>query len=89
MLYADMSPEIEYFLADRVLEPIGKGECEQHGGYADHRRRDRQPYDKPGKGPLPVKSDASGYKGCYIQSAWFGPGRTFGPPEGLLLNGQK
>ena len=69
MLYADMSPEIEDLLADGILESVGKGKGQQHGGYADHGCRDRQPDDKAGKGPLPVKSDASGYKGVYIQTA--------------------
>ncbi len=62
-----MSQEIGNFLADSLLKPIGEGQGQQHGRYADDSCRDRQPDDKPWEGTLPVKGDAPGYKSCYIQ----------------------
>ena len=67
-LNADISPEIEDLLADRILEAIGKGQGQDHGRDADHRCADGQSDDKTGKRPLAVESDPPGYKGCYVQA---------------------
>jgi hypothetical protein len=63
-----MPPEAEDLLADGVLESMRESKGQQHGCHADSSSHDRQPYDKPRKRPLPVKGNASGNKGSYIQT---------------------
>jgi hypothetical protein len=46
MLNTDMSPEIEYFLADDKLETVGEGQRNDHSHYTDSGCRNRQADDE-------------------------------------------
>jgi hypothetical protein len=48
-LYADISPETEDFLADRILKAAGQGDRKDHCGYTDKSGSHSKPYYEPEK----------------------------------------
>ena len=65
-----MPPEAENFLTDRFLKSIYKGQGNDHNGNTDHSGCYRQAYNKPWKGFLLIKCDATGYEGGNIHIIW-------------------